>query len=86
MKKVLMGGVGTCVLWYLMVGFLGYLLSNTESLTPNCLESIPYEHTSLPIFILMNGGFLVSLFCALPIIFFTSKNNFMALIKVCTSK
>ena len=85
MRRVLLGGVGTCVSWYLVVGFLGYLLSN-GNLTPNYLQSVPYHSTSLPIFILMNGGFLVSLFCALPIIFFTSKNNFMALLKVCTTR
>jgi amino acid permease len=34
----------------------------------------------------MNGGFLLSLFFAFPIIFFSCRNNFISIIKVLTSR
>ena len=83
MLKVSLLGTVTCITCYLVLGFLGYSITKGE-LTPNFLESISYGDTNIAVFVLMNTGFLLSLFFAFPIIFFSCKNNFILIIRLIT--
>ena len=85
MLKVSLIGTEICIICYLVLGFLGYSITKGE-LTPNFLESISYGDTNMVVFVLMNAGFLLSLFFAFPIIFFSLKNYFILIIRLITQK
>lgn len=74
-----------CAFSYLIVGILGYNLVG-EGVQANFLESFVYEEMSKPFFFILNITFLVSIFFALPIMFFGCRNNFIALIKLAVKK
>ena len=66
---------------YIVVGLMGYNYVG-NGVSPNFLESINYETFSKPFFYLLNATFLISIFCAFPIMFFGCRNNFIALVKL----
>ena len=77
-------GILISAICYAVFGILGYSMTG-DYVEGNFLESIPYETTNRVIFILINGGFLVSNFATYPLMFFGCRNCFIAIIQVCTS-
>ena len=70
---------------YALFGVLGYNLAGKD-VEGNFLESIQFHHTNRVVFILINGGFLVSNFATYPLMFFGCRNTFIAIIQVCTHR
>jgi hypothetical protein len=80
-----LAGVGICAFCYLLIGILGYSLVGS-TVQGNFLLSIDYESSNKAIYYFINGGFLISVFVAFPIMFFGCRNNFIALIKLAMAK
>ena len=72
-----------CFLVYGTTGILGYFTygENLNS-NSNFLTNLQRENTGLPLYIIMNLVFLISVLCSFPLIFFGARNNFIALFKV----
>ena len=86
MIKVVVIGTLLCISSYLLLGFLGFSITSSKAISPNFLQEVSFQNTNTLLFSFMNGGFLVSLFFAFPIIFFSCRNNFISIIKVITGK
>lgn len=74
-------GLAFCVFSYLLVGILGYDYSG-KGIEANFLNSLSYNKIDAAFFFPINLFFLLSIFCAFPIMFFGCRNNFIALIKL----
>lgn len=86
MIKVVLIGIWTCISMYFLLGFLGFSITEKKNIAPNFLEEVSYESTNGILFAVMNGGFLVSLFFAFSVIFFSCRNNFILIIKLLIEK
>ena len=76
-----MTGIAFCVFSYLLVGILGYDYAGSN-IQANFLNSLSYDKIDKAFFFPINFFFLISIFCAFPIMFFGCRNNFIALIKL----
>lgn len=85
MKMASLAALIICAIAYLVVGILGYLLIGSQ-IEGNFLLSIDYASSNNVLYYFMNCGFLVSVFMAFPIVFFGTRNNFIALIKLVQTK
>jgi amino acid permease len=74
-----------CVGSYLLVGILGYNYAG-DAIEANFLASFSYATTSKFFYFLLNISYLVSIFCAFPIMFFSCRNNFIVLVKLATTR
>ena len=77
-------GIAFCVVVYIIVGILGYLYVGPH-VSANFLESLPYDKIAHGFFFLINLSFLISIFFAFPIMFFSCRNNFIAIVKLIVS-
>ena len=84
MSKASITGIGTCCLFYIIVGNIGYALYGYDDVDANFLLSLKKDDLELPIFLAMNAGFLISVFFSFPVMFFGARNNFIALMKMIT--
>ena len=67
---------------YTTTGVLGYLTYGSLIKGSNFLSVLQKEDTGIPLYIIMNSVFLISVLCSFPLMFFGARNNFIALIKV----
>lgn len=81
MTKAVLVGVIFCTLSYLMIGIMGYNYVG-NNVSANFLNSLKYEKVDHIFFFIINGGFLLSVFFAFPIMFFSCRNNFIALVQL----
>lgn len=82
MKKASLTGTAACCLFYIVVGNIGYALYGYDRVEANFLLALDQKDVALPLFLLMNGGFLVSVYFSFPVMFFGARNNFIALMKM----
>lgn len=80
MAKASISGVLGCAFFYLLVGNIGYCLFGNH-LQGNFLLSFKRSETREVLYILLNGGFLISVFFSFPVMFFGARNNFIAISK-----
>ena len=80
MAKASISGVLGCAFFYVLVGNIGYCLYGNH-VQGNFLLSFKRGDISEPLYILLNAGFLISLFFSFPVIFFGARNNFIAINK-----
>jgi hypothetical protein len=73
--------IAFCTISYLLVGILGYQYVG-NGVTANFLNSLSYEKISPAFFFIINISFLLSIFFAFPIMFFSCRNNFIAIVKL----
>ncbi len=73
-----------CIVSYLLVGILGYQFVG-NGVTANFLSSLPYHKIPPVFFFFINATFLFSIFFAFPIMFFSCRNNFIAIVKLIVS-
>ena len=76
-----LAGITFCIICYILVGLLGYYYSGAE-IEANFLSSLKYGKVQDFFYFTINFFFLISVFCAFPIMFFGCRNNFIALIKL----
>lgn len=70
-----------CTMSYLLVGILGYnYVGNTVG--ANFLNYLSYDKLSRPYYFIIKISFLISVYFAFPLMFFGSRNNFIALIQL----
>ena len=80
MTKASITGVLGCAFFYLLVGNIGYCLYGTH-VKGNFLLSFQRGDISEVLYILLNFGFLISVFFSFPVMFFGARNNFIAITK-----
>ena len=81
MKEASIVGVGACSVFYILVGYLGYCLFGND-LKGNFLMAFDRKDTNNDaLYMLLNIGFLLSIFFSYPIMFFGARNNFIAIAK-----
>jgi len=71
----------SCASVYLVVSMSTYMLYGSD-LKPNFLLCLDKEQTNKILYYGMNIGFLVSVLFAFPIMFFSARNNFIAIVKL----
>ena len=76
-----MAGIAFCISSYLLVGILGFDYAGGD-IGANFLNSLSYQKINAGFFFVINICFLLSVFCAFPIMFFGCRNNFIALVKL----
>jgi amino acid permease len=74
-------GISACGASYLLIGMIGYSLAGKD-VAANFLESIPYIGTHTSLFLIINVFFLISIGCAYSLIFFSCRNNFIAMVNL----
>lgn len=81
MANAVAWGMSFCVCCYLVMGIMGYHYVG-NNVSPNFLESLSYDKISKPFFFILNFSFLVSIFFAFCLMFFSCRDNFIALVKL----
>lgn len=81
MGRAVACGISFCVCCYLLMGLMGYDYVG-NNLSPNFLESLSYGRISKSFFFIINFSFLVSIFFAFCLMFFSCRDNFIALVKL----
>jgi hypothetical protein len=71
----------TCGSVYLVVSLYAYMLYG-DTLKANFLLCLDKQHTDPLLYYGMNLGFLLSVLFAYPIMFFSARNNFIAIVKL----
>jgi len=84
MNLASIAGIAGCGVSYLLIGILGYSLVG-DSVDPNFLTSIKYSETSGVLFYLINSSYLISIVFAFSLMFFSSRNNFIAVMNLIIS-
>lgn len=74
-----------CTSSYLLVGILGYDYVGHQ-INANFLVSLSYDKVPPLFFYLINISFILSVYFAFPIMFFSGRNNFIALAKLLLAK
>lgn len=89
MSAATMTAIAICSVSYLLIGILGYHLVYTINAEPkvsaNFLQSLNYNQTNHVVYFVVHICFLLSIFCAFPIMFFGCRNNFIALMQLLAS-
>lgn len=80
-----MVGLGTVAFFYILVGNVGYAMYGSNVQT-NFLLNLKIDDLNDFLFFSMNGGFLISVFFSLPVMFFGARNNFIALIQIIATR
>ena len=86
MTKASITGVLGCAFFYVLVGNIGYCLFG-NNLEGNFLLSFSRDTgtgedgINDALYLLLNGGFLISVFFSFPVMFFGARNNFIAISK-----
>ena len=80
MTKASIFGILGCAFFYFLVGNIGYCLYG-RSVKGNFLLAFKKGSINEGLFILLNFGFLVSVFFSFPVMFFGARNNFIAITK-----
>lgn len=80
MAKASLTGVAACSIFYILVGNMGYCLFGNH-LEGNFLLAFSRQDTNEVLYLLMNIGFLASVFFSFPVMFFGARNNFIAITK-----
>ncbi len=80
MAKASITGVVACSIFYILVGNMGYCLFGNH-LQGNFLLSFSRYDTNEALYLIMNIGFLISVFFSFPVMFFGARNNFIAISK-----
>lgn len=84
MANATAAAIGFCSFSYILVGIIGYQYVGPGA-SANFLESLSYEKIHpKAFFYLLNISFLSSIFFAFPIMFFSCRNNFIAIYKLVT--
>ena len=81
MNKLVFTGVLCCSVMYIAIGVMGRLIVG-PSIAPNLLNSISYNDMSPYLYMLIYLGFIIELFFAYPVVFFSCKNNFICILKI----
>ena len=81
MKRVSLAAMSACVILYIIVGNIGYCLYGNK-VEGNFLLAFKRGEIREYLYILLNGGFLLSFFFSLPMVFFAGRNSFIAIIKI----
>ncbi len=82
MAKASLLGTLFCSGSYLLVGILGYSYVGNANVSANFLQSLHYDKMPRLFFFIINFSFLISVYFAFPIMFFSGRNNFIALAKL----
>ena len=81
MKNVTLVSIACCTLSYLLIGILGYYYVG-DTVEVNFLNSLPYQKISKAFYFIIKISFLVSIFFALPLMFFAARNTFIAFLQL----
>jgi hypothetical protein len=85
MKKATLTAILSCSFFYLLTGLIGYVLYG-NSVKPNFLLMLQKDQIHFLLYFGMNLGFLISIFFSFSVMFFSSRNNFIAIMKLLLSK
>ncbi len=80
MTKASIFGILGCAFFYFLVGNIGYCLFG-KNVQGNFLLAFNRDKVNDALYILLNFGFLVSVFFSFPVMFFGARNNFIAISK-----
>lgn len=80
MTKASLFGLLGCAFFYFLVGSIGYCIYGRE-VKGNFLLNFDKNDINEGLFIILNFGFLVSVFFSFPVMFFGARNNFIAITK-----
>ena len=80
MTKASIFGIFGCAFFYFLVGNIGYCLFGRE-VKGNFLLAFDRNKMNDGLYILLNFGFLISVFFSFPVMFFGARNNFIAITK-----
>lgn len=78
MAKASLTGVCACAIFYILVGNMGYCLFG-NNLRGNFLLAFDKYNTNEALYLIMNIGFLISVFFSFPVMYFGARNNFIAI-------
>lgn len=81
MKAATLVSIIFCTLCYLLIGIMGYYYVG-DTAGANFLNSLPYKKISKAFYFTIKIPFLVSIFFALPLMFFSARNNFIAFLQL----
>ena len=84
MKKASIAGILACSFFYLLVGNMGACVYGRSARGNFLLNFTRVGDLGIsdPLYILLNGGFLISVFFSFPVMFFGARNNFIAIVKI----
>lgn len=80
MSDVSIVGICSCSIFYVLVGYFGYCLFGNE-LRGNFLMAFERKEYNDVLYLMLNLGFLLSIFFSFPIMFFGARNNFIGIAK-----
>lgn len=80
MRDASIVGICSCSIFYILVGYFGYCLFG-NSLRGNFLMAFERKENNDALYLMLNFGFLLSVFFSFPIMFFGARNNFIAIAK-----
>ena len=80
MTKASIFGLLGCAFFYFLVGSMGYCTYG-RAVKGNFLLNFHKNDINEGLFIILNFGFLVSVFFSFPVMFFGARNNFIAITK-----
>lgn len=81
MGRASLTGILACSFFYILVGNMGACRYG-RSTQGNFLLNFERGDVEEPLYILMNGGFLISVFFSFPVMFFGARNNFINITKM----
>ena len=81
MTKASLSGLLACSFFYILVGNMGACRYGRGT-QGNFLLNFQRGDISESLYILMNGGFLISVFFSFPVMFFGARNNFINITKM----
>lgn len=81
MSRAVIAAMMFVVFSYLVVGITGYYYVG-NGVSANFLESLQYDRISKPFFFIINFSFLISIFFAFCLMFFSCRDNFIAIVKI----
>lgn len=84
MTKASLVGLCTCLVFYLIVGQMGYCLFG-NTLQANFLLSFDSSELNDVTYLILNLTFLTSVFFSFPVLFFGARNNLIAIMNTIIS-
>lgn len=81
MGKASIAGLMACSFFYILVGNMGSCRYGKET-KGNFLMNFDRKDINEGLYLLMNGGFLISVFFSFPVMFFGARNNFISITKM----
>ena len=74
-------GVVTCGTFYTIAGVTGFCLYGHD-IEANFLQTLDLEKTNILVYVVLNLAIVISVFCSLPLVYFTARNNCISICKI----